>query len=211
MSTFEDIYNPNRHYLPPGIYFERGNNHTLFVPTWKGQFLFIALDSPDTELEEKYKNAIANHNSNVDNCFPDSGFDLFLPTEFSPEIKTEKIDYKIKAAMFKTMESCKVETANQNAITFNNREPMPYYLYPRSSISKTRVRLANNVGIIDSGYRGNLMASFYNTKDTDVIIKKGDRIVQICMPSLEKNFLIDIKITLDSTARGEGGLGSTGK
>ena len=55
------------------------------------------------------------------------------------------------------------------------------------------------------------MASFYNTKDTDVIIKKGDRIVQICMPSLEKNFLIDIKITLDSTARGEGGLGSTGK
>ena len=82
------------------------------------------------ELEEKYKNAIANHNSNVDNCFPDSGFDLFLPTEFSPEIKTEKIDYKIKAAMFKTMESCKVETANQNAITFNNRDPMPYYLYP---------------------------------------------------------------------------------
>ena len=112
MSTFEDIYNPNRYYLPPGIYFERGNSNTLFVPTWKEQFLFIALDSPDTELEEKYKNAIANHNSNVDNCFPDSGFDLFLPTEFSPEIKTEKIDYKIKAAMFKNMESCIYSSTN---------------------------------------------------------------------------------------------------
>ena len=71
--------------------------------------------------------------------------------------------------------------------------------------------LVNSVGIIDSGYRGNLMASFYNTKDTEVIIKKGDRIVQICMPSLEKNYIIDIQNALDSTARGEGGLGSTGK
>ena len=71
--------------------------------------------------------------------------------------------------------------------------------------------LVNSVGIIDSGYRGNLMASFYNTKDTEVIIKKGDRIVQICMPSLEKNYTIEVQNALDSTARGEGGLGSTGK
>ena len=33
-----------------------------------------------------------------------------------------------------------------------------YYLYPRSSISKTPLRLANSVGIIDAGYRGNIMA-----------------------------------------------------
>ena len=217
MSTFEDIYNPNRYYLPPDIYFERGNNHTLFVPTWKGQFLFIALDSPDPELEEKYKNAIAIHNSNVDNCFPDSGFDLFVPTEFSPENKTEKIDYKIKAAMFKTMKSCKVETANQNAITFNNRDPMPYYLYPRSSISKTRVRLANNVGIIDSGYRGNIGAYFdidpsYLDENTEPVLEKHQRVLQICSNDLSAFKVILVKDIneLGTTTRGERGFGSTG-
>ena len=187
------------------------------MPTWKGQFLFIALDSPDTELEEKYKNAIANHNSNVENRFPDSGFDLFLPTEFSPEIKTEKIDYKIKAAMFKTMESCKVETANQNAITFNNREPMPYYLYPRSSISKTHVRLANNVGIIDSGYRGNIGAYFdidpsYLDENTERVLEKHQRVLQICSNDLSAFKVIFVKDInqLGTTTRGERGFGSTG-
>lgn len=217
MSTFEDVYNPNRYYLPPGIQFQRGFSSTLFLPTWKGQFLFIALDSPDTELEEKYKNAIANHNSNVDNCFPDSGFDLFLPTEFSPESKTEKIDYKIKAAMFKTMESCKVETANQNALTFNNGDPMPYYLYPRSSISKTCVRLANNVGIIDSGYRGNIGAYFdidpsYLDENTEPVLEKHQRVLQICSNDLSAFKVILVKDInqLGRTARGEGGFGSTG-
>ena len=35
-------------------------------------------------------------------------------------------------------------------------------MYPRSSIYKTPLRLANNTGIIDSGYRGNLMGAFDN-------------------------------------------------
>ena len=39
------------------------------------------------------------------------------------------------------------------------KTPSPYYLFPRSSIYKTRYRLANSVGIIDCGYRGNLMAA----------------------------------------------------
>ena len=217
MASFNDVYNPNRSYLPSGIYFDGTWRHNTFVPTWKGQFLFIALDSLDTELEEKYKNAIANHNSNVDNCFPDSGFDLFVPTEFSPENKTEKIDYKIKAAMFKTMKSCKVETANQNAITFNNRDPMPYYLYPRSSISKTRVRLANNVGIIDSGYRGNIGAYFdidpsYLDENTEPVLEKHQRVLQICSNDLSAFKVILVKDIneLGTTTRGERGFGSTG-
>ena len=89
MASLTHTYNPNRRYLPPGIQFDE-TWHNTFKPTWKGQFLFIALDSPDTELEEKYKNAIANHNSNVDNCFPDTGFDLFLPIEFLPKKKNRK-------------------------------------------------------------------------------------------------------------------------
>ena len=217
MATFNDIYNPNRQRLPPGIEFEGHHNPNTFLPVWKGQFLFIALDSPDTELEEKYKNAIKNHNSNVDNLYPDSGFDLFLPREFSPEKKTEKIDYKIKAAMFKNMESCRVEPENQNGIDFNNSNPMPYYLYPRSSISKTRVRLANNVGIIDSGYRGNIGAYFdidpsYFDENTEPVLEKHQRVLQICSNDLSAFKVILVKDInrLGRTTRGEGGFGSTG-
>ena len=43
-----------------------------------------------------------------------------------------------------------------NSKTFNTG----YYMYPRSSLSKTKLRLANSVGIIDSGYRGNLIGMF---------------------------------------------------
>ena len=35
-----------------------------------------------------------------------------------------------------------------------------FYLHPRSSISKTKLRLANSTGIIDAGYRGHIMAMF---------------------------------------------------
>ena len=177
-----------------------------------------------TKLEEKYKNAIANHNSNVENRFPDSGFDLFLPREFSPENKTEKIDYKIKAAMFKTMSSLQVERENQNALSFNISEPMPYYLYPRSSISKTRVRLANNVGIIDSGYRGNIGA-YFDVRDhrreggrtgdlcgPETVLEKHQRVLQICSNDLSPFKVILIKNigNLGATERGQGGFGSTG-
>lgn len=217
MATFGDTYNPNRQYLPPGIEFEGHQDLNIFSPSWKGQFLFISLDSPDTELEEKYKNVIANHNSNVDNLYPDSGFDLFLPREFSPEKKTEKIDYKIKAAMFKTMESCRIEPENQNVFNFSNSNPMPYYLYPRSSISKTRVRLANNVGIIDSGYRGNIGAYFdidrsYFDENTEPVLEKHQRVLQICSNDLSAFKVILVKDInlLGRTTRGEGGFGSTG-
>jgi len=153
----------------------------------------------------------------VDNLYPDSGFDLFLPTEFSPKTKTEKIDYKMKAAMFKNMESCKVEPENQNSLKFSNNNPMPYYLYPRSSISKTRVRLANNVGIIDSGYRGNIGAYFdidpsYFNENAEPVLEKHQRVLQICSNDLSPFKVILVKDInqLGRTARGEGGFGSTG-
>ena len=90
-------------------------------------------------------------------------------------------------------------------------EPSPYYLYARSSVSKRGIILVNSVGIIDSGYRGPLMAAFYNTKKEPVTIESGDRIVQICMPDLSYNFSVTLVDNLDETERGEGGLGSTGE
>ena len=40
-----------------------------------------------------------------------------------------------------------------------------YFLFPRSSISKTPIRLANSIGLIDGGYRGEIMASCDNIKN----------------------------------------------
>jgi dUTP pyrophosphatase len=100
-----------------------------------------------------------------------------------------------------------------------------FYLYPRSSISKTRMRLANSVGIIDAGYRGDLIAAvdsigvFGSTdiwhiwKETLSPIKKYDRYFQVCAPDLSP-FLVHIVDTEQElsppTTRGQGGFGSTG-
>lgn len=84
-------------------------------------------------------------------------------------------------------------------------------VFPRSSIRKTDLSLTNSVGVIDSGYRGELQATF--RKEKGVISKKyevGERIAQIMIiPHPPINFVeVD---ELSTTERGEGGFGSTGK
>ena len=50
---------------------------------------------------------------------------------------------------------------------------------PRSSISKTPLRLANSIGLIDGGYRGELMAMCDNVKAEPYTVEKGQRLFQI--------------------------------
>jgi dUTPase len=90
-----------------------------------------------------------------------------------------------------------------------------YYLYPRSSIAKTQLMMANHVGVIDSGYRNNLLCAFRylptGAETPAYKIPAGMRLVQICHPSLLPiyvNILTDEKY-LTKTAR-IGGFGSTG-
>jgi dUTP pyrophosphatase len=84
-------------------------------------------------------------------------------------------------------------------------------VFPRSSIRKTDLQLSNSVGVIDSGYRGELQATF--RKEKGVLSKKyevGDRIAQIMVipyPPIEFEEVEE----LNNTERGEGGFGSTGK
>lgn len=83
-------------------------------------------------------------------------------------------------------------------------------LLPRSSISKTPLRMANSVGVIDSGYHGEIKVPLYNTSEVEIKdIEQYDRIAQLvvvpCMlPILE---YVD---ELDDTERGTNGFGSTG-
>jgi len=84
-----------------------------------------------------------------------------------------------------------------------------FYLYPRSSISKTPLRLVNSVGIIDPNYRGGLIAALQNTSSEPCIIQRGQRLVQICLPDL-RPFKVSFVDELDDTARGGAGFGSSG-
>ena len=87
-------------------------------------------------------------------------------------------------------------------------------VFPRSSIRKTNLQLSNSVGVIDSGYRGELQATFNKIQGIDNVerenYKVGDRVCQIMIiphPTIELNEVNE----LSNTERGEGGFGSTGK
>ena len=70
--------------------------------------------------------------------------------------------------------------------------------------------MANSVGIIDAGYRGNIMAKIRNMSLTNKTINEKDKLFQICSPDL-KPIKIELVSELSETSRGDGGFGSTNK
>lgn len=95
-------------------------------------------------------------------------------------------------------------------ISCENIDKKAYFLMPRSSISKTPLRLANSVGLIDAGYRGEIMAAVDNIKDISYRLEIGQRLFQIvAMDGSEIHF--DLTDDLSQTSRGKDGFGSTGK
>jgi len=80
-------------------------------------------------------------------------------------------------------------------------------LFPRSSISETGLILANSVGVVDSGYRGEIKFRFKYIPETKKY-KVGERVGQmVIMPYPQVEF--ELVEELSSTDRGEGGFGST--
>lgn len=179
--------------------------------------MFVHIDSDDAELVEKYR---TNFKSIQEKCTLfksgkniciDAGVDIFCPEELvAPSGQTTKMKSKLRCAMY-----------------FNNvgrggevvSLPSGYYMYPRSSTgSSTPLRLANSVGIIDAGYRGELMGCFDNISQNEYTIQKHQRLLQICSPNLTYPIfpiLVDKLEALDSylsvsNERGSGGFGSTG-
>lgn len=88
-------------------------------------------------------------------------------------------------------------------------------VFPRSSISKKDLALSNSVGVIDSGYRGEIMAKFRPTlplamRHYESHYDIGERVAQLIIlpyPHIDFSVVDD----LSSSERGEGGYGSTGK
>tara|TARA_X000001036_G_scaffold417326_1_gene435194 strand:+ start:5984 stop:6421 length:438 start_codon:yes stop_codon:yes gene_type:complete len=85
-----------------------------------------------------------------------------------------------------------------------------YFLMPRSSIYKTPLRLANSIGLIDGGYRGEIMAPCDNIKDSNYTVEKGQRLFQLVSADCS-SISYEISNELSDTSRGSGGFGSTGK
>jgi dUTP pyrophosphatase len=148
-------------------------------------------------LKKVYTDAASSHNDKTLTDTPDSGFDLYIPHNTIVTGVTERVNYHVKCAM-----------VDESLF-------LGYYLYARSSIYKSPLRLANSVGVIDSGYRGSLMAVF-DVKQGDegfIELQEGERYVQLCSGTLEP-FRVRVVETLEElgapTARGEGGFGSTG-
>lgn len=170
------------------------------------------------ELVKVYKEKVEAHNKKVrESYYADSGFDLFIPFDYS-EHENGYTDNHISKVTFRVPLGVKCSMLRVSPTT----TPIPcgYYLYPRSSIVKTPFRLSNSVGIIDSGYRGEIMAVVDNidsvNNDMKACIRKYmnpmTRMFQICSPTLEP-FLVEIvdnEEDLGFTERGNGGFGSTG-
>ena len=83
-------------------------------------------------------------------------------------------------------------------------------LFPRSSISKTNLRLCNSVGVIDSGYRGEVMLKFDRRGFIDDIYNVGDRVGQLMILPLPSIQFFEVD-DLSSTARNSNGFGSSGR
>lgn len=127
----------------------------------------------------------------------DSGLDLFFPED----VTLKKGNRGVLVSL-----DIQCEALNKDK-TIN----LSYYLYPRSSISKTPVRMSNSVGIIDAGYRGNIMVALdmIDSELEEYTIQKGTRLFQICSPTLEP-INLSVVDALSDTDRGNGGFGSTG-
>jgi len=157
-------------------------------------------------LKNVYLSAAQTHNLSLlkEPHFFNAGFDLFLPEyQMFTKLMVNKTSFNVK---------CSAQMVN--LLTDDNRRFYTgYYMYPRSSLSKTLLRLANNTGIIDAGYRGPLIGMFDCLTNDEYEVSGFTRLLQICAPGLVPIYvrIIDTVAELGpNTSRGEGGFGSTG-
>ena len=138
----------------------------------------------------------------------DAGFDLFSVAATVPGMNPMTAGGSSSGgAAVKVSQTCRAAIYDPMLGRFR-----AYWMLPRSSISKTPLRLANSVGLIDAGYRGPLLAMLYST-GADFAIASGERYFQIAGPELQPFERIEIvdEIPGGATLRGEGGFGSTGR
>jgi dUTP pyrophosphatase len=156
----------------------------------------------DCNLRYLYEPKVVQYNiDSLNDAYPNAGFDLYFPqTVTAVGLPTTMVSMGVVAEM-RIYDSIK-----------NEWTPTGYYMYPRSSISKTPLMLANSTGVIDSGYRGPLIGAFRNLSGGEAYqIRQGDRLLQICAPDLRPMVVKIVERSFfEETSRASGGFGSTG-
>lgn len=157
--------------------------------------------------------------------------DILSTPEFNSQIKDPSLSVKIKklhenaviptyskvgdAGMDLTITSVISETVTDVTYGFGIALEIPRgyvgLVFPRSSVRKYDLSLTNSVGVIDSGYRGEIQATFKKTNGLDSFkYNTGERGAQIVIMPYPNVEFIEFKDLSDSE-RGDGGFGSTGK
>ena len=146
------------------------------------------------KVSNQNRDTLLNYYSNISNFYQgDSGVDLFSNNELVVEpFNVGTIDFNIHCEM----------------INLQTNKHVSYYLVPRSSISNTSFQMANSVGIIDAGYRGEIKAKVRNFNPNNAECLSPGRYFQIVSPDLTP-IKVNLVEELTETARGASGFGST--
>ena len=179
----------------------------------------------DDDLKTMYKHHIEKHNDKLNQFHADSGFDLLNPEsrQFQPGSLSNKFGLGVKVSLMQHAADYVRDPQNDTSglQPVLRVQPLPYQLLPRSSTgAKTNLRLSNSVGVIDSGYRGELCALVdcfgdvhHSTHSADQVrLEKGNRNFQLVAYNgypIHVN-LVEDESDLGGSERGEGGFGSTG-
>lgn len=135
-------------------------------------FAILKIAVNEEDLRRRYENLAAKHNRDtLTKALCDSGFDIIFPkhTIFHGQ-DSNTVDFEIHAEML----HC--ETSS-DTITIS-----PFFLIPRSGISKYPLMVSNHVGVINSHYKGSIKGAFRNFFSCSV--EKDTSLLQICHPSL---------------------------
>lgn len=182
----------------------------ISVPPEISKYAILKLAVPEDmpELRERYETKATLHNAEMMNTHYNSGFDLLFSRDqrITDNFTTTFINLNVKAEM-----SYIAQPSDERS------EPCGFFVFPRSSMSKTPLILANHTGIIDSSYRGNLMVAVRKCpalaeQDDAFDVEMFERLFQITHPSLCRVFVVMVKESdLSNTVRDVGGFGSTGR
>lgn len=151
-------------------------------------------DTP--EVATLYENNSSSPSENA-------GIDLFMPSTV-----------EIPARSFGNIVDLKVVAVLRENLQKPESPSRAFWLLPRSSTGlKTPLRLSNNMGLIDAGYRNTLKAIVDNLSDTPYLIEKGSRLFQICTGDLQPVIWKQVAQIEDTQSyeRGLSGLGDSGK
>ena len=155
----------------------------------------------DSDLRQMYRNHLEKHRST------DSGVDVLNPQIVLDVPNRDKMYYGLE-----------MKLGIKCAALTESGDPAPYLLLARSSTSLTPLRMSNQIGLADMGYRGELIArvDFLDFDVDQYVIEKGRRLFQIVQHNWmpwRNIYIVDREEDLPAAPdnRGGGGFGSTGQ